>query len=119
MQEFEAEVLHLVQAWGLKGINLDWEFGYGNNVSCWNQLWSRVSSHLSGYGKALAISVDDSAGRKFSLNETAWSYEWDWIYDLSFASILINMGPYPGSWSAGISYPASQYLQTYHCKGDP
>jgi hypothetical protein len=32
-------VLGLAAAWGLKGINLDWETGFGCNITCHQLLW--------------------------------------------------------------------------------
>lgn len=145
---FVDEVLAMTQVFALRGINLDWEFGYGNNVSCFSALWGSVAAALHARNQQLAISIDDSAGRDFSPNATAWAYEWDWIYDLDFADILINMGlvvrgflkggrdpgggpvlihppslpaiisTYPGAWSQGISFPANEFLKPYPCPGN-
>ena len=57
---FSAEVVGLAEDWGLKGVNLDWEFGFGCNITCHKLLWGPVSKKLRAVGKELAISVDDS-----------------------------------------------------------
>eukprot|EP00039_Didymoeca_costata_P004867 m.76723 g.76723 ORF g.76723 m.76723 type:complete len:346 (+) comp12574_c0_seq3:162-1199(+) len=115
VDNFTQEVLELIHAYNLKGINLDWEFGYGCNMTCHELLWSQVMKVLHSAGKQLAISVDDSQGNNFNKASTSWSYEWDWKYFLPYTDILINMGTYPGAWSKGISWPASQYLKPYKC----
>jgi hypothetical protein len=113
---FTTEIMGWLDAYQLKGLNLDWEFGYGNNVSCHMALWSHVSKTLRAHGKELALSVDDSKGLPFNPSLTNWSYETDWALFQPYADILINMGTYPGGWAQGIAYPAWQYLHPYKCK---
>jgi hypothetical protein len=84
-------------------------------MSCFNTLFSRVSAALHADGRELAICVDDSGAKAFQPNATSWAYEWDWKYYLPYADILLNMGTYPGSWSAGNSYPAWLFLESRPC----
>lgn len=84
-------------------------------MECFIQLWSHVSAALRADGRQLAICVDDSNPAPFSLNATSWSYETAWLFYLPFADVLVNMGTYPGSWSAGRSFPAAQFLKPYPC----
>ena len=74
-------------------MNLDWEFGYGCNITCHQSLWSQVSKRLRAKGKELAISVDDSnAEAGWNSSWGNWSYETQWRYFLPYADVLINMG---------------------------
>lgn len=111
--DFADELMTFLEAYNLKGPVLDWEFGYGCNVTCHVELWSRVSKSLRAKGKELAISVDDSKG--VADNDPTvgnWSYETDWKLFEPYADVLINMGTYPGGelqnnnlvhwWSLGV-----------------
>ncbi len=97
VDDFADELMAFLEAYSLKGPVLDWEFGYGCNVTCHVELWSKVSKSLRAKGKELAISVDDSKGVADSDPSVGnWSYETDWKLFEPYADVLINMGTYPG-----------------------
>eukprot|EP01047_Picozoa_sp_COSAG01_P053598 COSAG01_NODE_5762_length_4048_cov_3.069385_3_plen_254_part_00 len=118
VDDFTTELVDWLDAYSMKGLNLDWEYGAGCNVTCHMQLWSRVSKTLRAKGKELAISVDDSKGVPFNPLATNWTYETDWEGFVDYADVLINMGTYPGGWAKGISWPAWQYIKPYPCAGN-
>ena len=118
VDDFGTELLGWIEAYGLKGVHLDWEFGYGCNVTCHQQLWGQVSQKLHANGKELAVSVDDSKGTTIDRTATNWTYETDWYFFKEYTDVMIDMGTYPGGWARGISWPASQYLKPYPCPGN-
>ena len=112
-----AEVLSLVEAWGLKGVNLDWETGFGCNITCHELLWGPIVKKLRAAGKELAISVDDSdANSGWNKSWGNWSFETQWKYYLLYADVLINMGTYP---STTRNRPAWQHLKPFQCPYHP
>ena len=96
-------------------VSLQWESGWGNNISCHEALWGQATKTFRKHGKELALSIDDSKAQPFNPALTNWSYETDWADFKDYASVLINMGTYPGGWARGISYPAWQYLKPFSC----
>ena len=47
---FAEELISMSHTWGLKGINLDWEFGYGNNLTCFVELWGQATQKMRAAG---------------------------------------------------------------------
>ena len=103
----------------MKGINLDWESGWGNNITCHQELWGKAVKTFRKHGKELALSIDDSKAIPFNRASTNWSFETDWGLFKGYADVFINMGTYPGKWSKGISWPAWQYVESYSCADAP
>ena len=89
-----AELIAQAKAFGLKGWHLDWEYGYGNNVSRHVELWTKVTQAFKPHGLELALSVNDVA-TQWNISSTSWAYLEQWKYFTPFADILINMGTYP------------------------
>ena len=48
-----------------------------------------------------------------------WSVEWDYLGYVKWASVLVNMGSYPGGWSKGLAFPAYDHLDAKPCLGYP
>ena len=93
VDDFGEELLGMIEAYKLKGIHLDWEFGYGCNVTCHQQLWGHLSKKLRANGKELAVSVDDSKhGSAMNISATNWTYETDWYFFETYADVMIDMG---------------------------
>ena len=70
---FRQEVLAIAEAYDLKGIMLDIEYGYGNDIACHEQLWGAVSAMLHKSDRELSLSVGDSQGNPFDKNLGNWS----------------------------------------------
>ena len=88
---FTAELMAFLQAYDLRGINLDWEFPTDNDVHCHEQLWGAASKAMRAAGRQLAISVDDSMATPFNASATVGSWTFDWKFFLPYADFLINV----------------------------
>ena len=51
------------------GYFLDWEFGPGNNMSCWTPLWRYVAGVLHRHGLELGFDIDNS---QYNLTDPDW-----------------------------------------------
>ena len=74
-----------LQAYDLRGINLDWEFPTDNDVHCHEQLWGAASKAMRAAGRQLAISCDDSMATPFNASATVGSWTFDWKFFLPYA----------------------------------
>ena len=94
LPHFTHEVLEFTQKYGLTGVHLDEEYGFGNNLTCHLALWSSVRQALNVQGKQLAMSIDDSTGipPNISMKDESWSFLSDWPLLIGVADALINMG---------------------------
>ena len=94
LPDFVHEVLEFTDKYGLTGVHLDEEYGFGNNLTCHLALWGSVRKALNAAGKQLAMSIDDSTGipAHISMRDEGWSFLSDWPLLIGIADVLINMG---------------------------
>lgn len=120
---FVDEVHRWAEAYSVAGIFVDWEWGVGNDVQCFVQLWARVAARLHAHGRKLAINVDNSGGEAFRVGRQTYSYMNDWGYFFDFADLLVNQGTYPGPWASRTCYPVPPVgspMESYTCEvADP
>ena len=61
-EAFAAEVLAFTLEWGVSGISVDWEYSYGNNQTCFVELFSFVHGVIAPHGKGFAPWVSNGGG---------------------------------------------------------
>jgi hypothetical protein len=119
---FAEELLEIAEGQGLTGYMLDWEGYHGNDIACFNELWGGVARafRAAGGGVHMGTSIENSApfirGQlPFTVN-TSYLAEYEGY--VAWASVLVNMGSYPGPWSP-YTYPAAARLNATPCPGHP
>ena len=55
VDDFTASILDLMVRNDLKGVNLDWESGWGNNVTCHKELWGKATKTFRKHGKVRKV----------------------------------------------------------------
>ena len=80
-ESYADELIRIATRERISGFTLDWEQADGNDVGCFNELWSYVASALRPHNLSVSVCIDDSNHQgPMDLNSTQpWSTEWDWL----------------------------------------
>ena len=101
--------------WEVAGISVDWEYSYGNNQTCFVELWSFVHGVIAPHGKGFAPWVSNGGGWNGGPGNA--DAEWDYMSYLPWADRLINMGSYE---TTGDAFPGkNRSVAPVPCAGLP